>query len=225
MSRLGGIRAAFLASEPALPDLAADFDPAAGWYPLRQSWLGPEPARDFQPGWARVHWNPGELVYDMAFAGNSFGNLARRLNDRTWELGDVAEIFVEAIGTGYYQEIHVTPENQRLQLRFPHGGIAEVRAGRRTLEEFLIPKTDWVHSRVWHPPGWLLMRVSVPASVSGVERFAPGSVLRTAICRYDCSATGSPPRLSSTAALSAPSFHCSEEWSPLVLLPPFSEGK
>lgn len=193
--------------------------PDAGWKPLRQHWLPGGASDGFQPGWAHVAWTPAQLTYDIVLAGRTFSNAARRLNELTWELGDVCEIFADLADEGPYIEIHITPENHRLQLRFPPDGIAEVRAGRRALDEFMVNAPDWVHTEVHRDDHRLHIRAVIPASALGLSRFSPDTPLRTAVCRYDYGPPPSPPVLSSTAALSAPAFHQRNEWSPLRLQP------
>lgn len=212
--------AQFSPAPPPIPDTPVTHlaSPEA-WKPLHQHWAPPAMRARIQPGWARVCWSPEALVYDLVFAGLSFHNSARGFNERTWELGDVAEIFVEALDFDFYNEIHVTPENHRLQLRLPPQGIADVRAGARRLEEFFISDPDWVRSEVRRLPESLQVRVVVPAAVLGLDHFGPEARLRTAVCRYDCPAPGAAPQLSSTAPLSAPSFHQRPEWTRLALTP------
>ena len=99
--------AAFLPAV-SLSDLGPD------WKDLGQAWL---PAREsgFNRGWARIRWNADGLLFETLFTQTRPSNRARRLNDRTWELGDVGEFFLQERQTGRYLELHVTPENQRLQ--------------------------------------------------------------------------------------------------------------
>ncbi|WP_438480455.1 hypothetical protein [Oleiharenicola lentus] len=193
------------------------FTPDTTWKPLRQHWISGAANAAFQPGWARVAWSHDALVYDVVLSGRTFRNTARRLNELTWELGDVCEIFAEAPEAGHYVEIHITPENQRLQLRFPPDGIAEVRAGNRKLSEFMVNDSAWVRSATHLSEHQLHVRAAIPATVLGIPHFASDSVLRTAVCRYDCAATAPRPLLSSTAPLSAPAFHQRDEWSRLRL--------
>jgi hypothetical protein len=192
--------------------------PAKGtdWLPLRQNWL---PAVEpFRPGWARIFWSPQELVFEWLFLGAPAGNRARRLNEPTWELGDVGEVFVQIEGRTDYGEFHVTPENQRLQLWWPPGGLARLRAGTAPLEHFTmgadagLASTTAVHTDHW------AARVSIPVRVLGVASLGPESRLRAAVCRYDCGA-GPTEVNSSSAPLSELAFHRPNEWNRLTLSP------
>ena len=191
----------------------------AGWRPLQQTWMGDRPAAGFQPGWARVRWNPAGLIYDVVLRGADQRNRARRLNELTWELGDVCELFIQTAPASPYIEIHVTPENQRLQLRLPSDGIARVRSGQATLESFMISDPEWVGSRVSCASGVFQVQIVVPARTLGLDpaELTSGLAIRSAVCRYDYRGSSSGPILSSTALLPAPFFHTPLFWSTLRL--------
>lgn len=192
----------------------------APWRPLGQPWRdhGPEPG--FQPGWARIVWEPEALIYEVSLLGRNQHNRACAPNERTWETGDVCEIFLGAVGAPHYIELHVTPENHRLQLLFPLGAIEDVRAGRAGLSAFMIARPDWVETSTTLDAGRFTMRARLPATILGVgPTLDARATLRTAVCRYDYSAATPAPILSSTAALRAPWFHQLEDWTPLHLAP------
>ncbi len=204
---------------PAPPDQSAlPIPPAAGttWRPLQQNWQ--RPANESRPGWARIFWRADGLVFEWIFLGVPAGNRARRLNEPTWELGDVGEAFVQVDGRTDYGEFHVTPENQRLQVWWPAGGLAELRAGAAPLERFSLgPDAGLTSSAVVRGDHWAA-RLSVPARVLGLDRLGPDTILRAAVCRYDCG-PGATAVNSSTAPLRELSFHRPAEWDLLTLLP------
>lgn len=174
------------------------------WMPLAQPWqAGPDAG--FQTGWARIRWSETGLRYEGIFVGAGARNSARKLNERTWELGDVGEIFVQAGSNPEYLEVHVTPENARLQLLWPPDGLARVRGQAASLAEFMIDRPDWVESQSQVHGEFWAFQVFLPAERLGCHRLWAGQLLATAVCRYD--ARGSPPLLSSTAALPVPFFH------------------
>src|SRR6478735_1270858 len=72
------------------------------WQPLEQSWRGGALEPAFHSGWAQVHWSPGMLHFAAIFIGSAQRNRTRRLNERTWELGDVCEIFLQVPDDGNY---------------------------------------------------------------------------------------------------------------------------
>lgn len=203
----------FASAPPAPAALGPD------WQPLQQAWRtsGKEPA--FQPGWARITWQDTALCYDVLFTGARPRNRARRLNESTWELGDVCEIFLQGPGPGDpgYVELHVTPENQRLQLRWTPDGLGRVRSGELPIEQFMVADPDWVESNVHVGLTSWFVQVVLPVPRLGLRPLAAGARLRTAVCRYDCG-DKSDPVLSSTAALQAPSYHRRQDWHELVLV-------
>lgn len=188
----------------------------SSWMPLEQRWRGGVPDPDFQPGWARMRWDASALSYDVLFMGSGAQNNARQLNERTWELGDVGEIFLQADGRGAYLELHVTPENQRLQLLWSADGLTRVRSKAAVLAEFMIHEPGWVQSEASVRRRYWSFRVRIPAQRLGLTRFHAGQRLRTAVCRYH--RRGSDPSLSSTAPLPLPFFHQREHWHRLILI-------
>ncbi len=199
------------ATDEATSPAAVDRD----WLPLGQPWQ--EPARDpgFQAGWARVRWQETALHYDLVFMGAGARNAAGRLNERTWELGDVGEIFVQTGSGPGYLEVHVTPENMRLQLLWSADGLARVRRKAATLEEFMIATPGWVESQTRVGTAFWSVHVAIPAARFGVARLHAGQLPRTAVCRYDY--RSSEPVLSSTAPLPVPFFHHRDGWHSLLL--------
>lgn len=199
--------------QPSTVNLADD-----AWRPLTQSWrdAGLEPA--FRPGRARLGWRPDALIAEWLFHGSPLGNRARSLNEPTWELGDVGELFVQAPDRAEYFEFHVTPENCRLQLRWPPGGLAGLRAGHAPLAQFTLGVEADLGSETTVGANFWSARLTVPARTLGLARFAPSAALRAAVCRYDC-ARGRTPVNSSTAPLRTLAFHRPHDWTPLLLLP------
>jgi hypothetical protein len=178
------------------------------------------PETGFQAGRARVCWNASGLIYDVILLGSGQRNEARRLNELTWERGDVCEIFLQDTATRFYIELHVTPENQRLQLRFPLGAIDAVRDGQAPLENLMVSQPDWVETSTDCGAGFFKVRAVIPArTFSSDAVLSNASQLRTAVCRYDYRAAAHGPLLSSTAPFAAPSFHCPAYWTPLALRP------
>jgi len=186
------------------------------WQALGQSWVKGETETGFNPGWARIQWSTSGLHYDVILLGPRPSNAAVKLNERTWELGDVVEIFLQLPTQERYVELHITPENQRLQLLWPMDGLRRVREGKAPLEEFTVDSPDWVGSSAYIGPGFWVANVVVPFSALGVELPSLPSALRTAVCRYDYS-NRTTPVLSSTAPLQAADYHRVNEWQSLSL--------
>lgn len=200
---------------PVLP-----YDASGEWHVLRQAWRPQGPETGFRAGHARASWEPTALIFDAFFTGSGQRNRSSRLNERAWELGDVCEIFVRTEAAPYYLEVHITPENQRLQLRFPLGAIQEIRAGRAELDNYFVPDPNWIESRTRIADDHVAIRARIPAAAIGIgEPLSSKVSLFVAVCRYDYHGRPDEPILSSTAALQAPFFHRITEWSLLRLSP------
>lgn len=198
------------------PPFAADH--AAGAIPLQQAWRG-SLERNFRPGWARAHWEPAALHFDILFMGGGARNKARSLNERTWTLGAIAEIFLMQPDLGCYIELHITPENQRLQLRWPVGAIAEMQSGKRPLSDFLVWDEAWVQSSSCVTEKDWQVSVTIPVSVVDPRRgarFHAGTTLLANVSRYDYP-VGPEPILSATAPLREAFYHRWEDWHQMAL--------
>jgi len=193
-------------------------NPAAvdqSWMALGQSWRAGTPEPNFQSGWARVRWHETGLHYETVFIGTDARNSARQLNQRTWELGDVGEIFLETQRGASYLELHITPENARLQLLWSADGLARVRNKDASLAEFMIDHPGWVQSQTQVQSGFWSFQAYIPASRLGLPCLQAGQLLHTAVCRYHC--RGDHSVLSSTASLPLAFFHHREGWHALLL--------
>lgn len=188
------------------------------WVPLQQAWRPEGLESGFNPGWARIQHSPSALHFDVIFLGPKPSNRAVRLNDPTWEMGDVCEIFLQSGAQQRYVEIHITPENQRLQLEWPVDGLARWRRGEARFEEFTVTRADWVQSLSWPGPGFWTTQLTLPFSSLRLESRETRGDLRVAVCRYDYS-RGTDFILSSTAFLSEPNYHRTDEWHRLQLAP------
>lgn len=189
-------------------------DARRDWRALRAVPGGVPPA----PGKACISWTPELLRVDAVFHGVAPRNRATRLNERTWELGDTFEFFLLLEDSSTYLEIHVTPENQRLQLRWPLDGHARVRAKREKLESFFISDPDWVTSQTQIDGDLWFTHLSIPAHQCGRSMLQPRHCFRTAVCRYHTPAGFAEPVLATTASFTAPGFHQPQHWNELVLV-------
>lgn len=189
----------------------------ADWRGLRQAWRADGPERGFRPGRVRVTWDEEGLEFAIVFTGVGARNRARRLNEPTWELGDVAEVFLARRGRPGYLEIHVTPENQRLQLRWAAGGVSRLRTGRAQLGEFTFEGGGVVSTARRSRRGWMV-RVHLARDLLGPRPLALGDRFVAAVCRYDWG-NRPDPVYSSTANLRAADFHRRREWHQLRLCP------
>jgi hypothetical protein len=199
---------------PRVSEAGLERSAECGWRALGAVPGGASPAA----GGARVTWTPEHLHVDAVFHGVAPHNRATSLNERTWELGDTFEFFLLLEDFHAYLEIQVTPENQRLQLRWPPDGLTRVRAKRKKIESFFVSDPNWVISRTLINRDEWCTHLAIPAVHCGYRAFGAGQRFRAAVCRYHYPAGHTKPVLSTTAALSGQSFHQPRDWHELVLL-------
>lgn len=175
--------------------------------PLLQSWL-PAPEPGFLPGMARFSWADGVLRLEAKFTGHANKSRATAHGQRLWELGDVAELFVQKVGEESYHEYQVSPNGFTLALHYLDlTGVAEVRSGSRTLEDFLSGEIPSVESTTT-ADGWSVsLEVPLPSS--------PGERFRVSCCRYAYPKENSVI-ISSTSPHPVRDFHRPQDWREFV---------
>lgn len=183
----------------------------------RQAWLDSAEA-GFQPACIHLYPESDRLRIVAALQDVSPRNEATRLNETTWELGDVFEIFLQLENQREYLELHVTPENQRLQLRWTPETLDLFKAGERALEASMIVDPDWITSQTALAPEkslWLV-DAGIPWNRLTRTEIPEAKCLRCAFCRYDINPE-SRETLSATPAFPRASFHLRDYWHRLVL--------
>ena len=200
---LASVRAAFAGAAP---------------IPLGQAWL-PLPEADFAPGIVRTGWRENSLFVFADLSDTDVVTQAKRHNDRFWELGDTFEIFLQPPGQEAYVELHVAPNNLRLQLRFakpPTPKEADTFASALIHEQAF-------DSQTWVKPdkrGWIVF-ADIPL-MTLIERQAlgPATVLssstwRFSFGRYDATRGREHPVISSSSPHTKLAFHRPQEWGHL----------
>jgi len=187
--------------------------------PLRQSWANPtEPG--FQPGTVLFAAHDGKLVGFAQLDDREIGNTASSFNQRTWETGDIFEIFISLAGEPAYFEFHITPENQLTQLRWPEPGTLQREAEAGTLRhERYFHEEKIMTSRTWVEPDsgrWSLV-FSLPLEKLKSSPDTPIHTISLSFCRYDRGADGKGVYSSATDFPFA-GFHEIEYW-PLYSMP------
>lgn len=165
------------------------------------------PEAGLKPGTVKVGISGSKLWALAEMEDDDIFNRAEQHNQPTWELGDVFEVFAQPQGESAYIEVHVTPENYRLHLRFPNEKvIQQIRAGKAKHADFFgdpnaLISSAWVHRErnVWRA------LVQLPLSAS------PGTALRLSFCRYDAT-RGAKPIAASTSPHTVADFHRPSEW-------------
>jgi hypothetical protein len=197
-TRLEAVRHAFRAVPPSL---------------FQQAWLDEEET-GFSPGTVRMARRGDSLLIFAALTDADIFNGATKLNQRTWELGDVFEIFLRSSAKESYVEFHITPGNQRLQLHYPDRRSVEHARKAGSFDEFLVPGNAF-HSRTWvgSREGHWNVFAEIPAvAVCGPNESIGSTPWRFSFGRYDYTRGVKDPVVSSTSPHAKPDFHRLHEW-------------
>jgi len=187
---------------------------------FQQGWTQ-QPTPGFRPARAAAAWS-GELLYIHAQLNDDdiFNTIPEReFNSLAINHGDVFEIFLQPSGQEAYHEIHVTPNNQKFQLRIPCPGAFQKFKNRYASNEDMIESF-----KVWNPivesrvkvnlpaKSWRVI-VRIPLSMLKENRpVAPGDSWRFSFCRYDYTRPDPAPIYSSTSPHTAVNFHLVHEY-------------
>lgn len=168
---------------------------------LGQAWL-PQTEADFLGAEVRVGRSATQILVLATIPDLDIFSRATEPNQRTWELGDVFEIFLKPENETHYREFHVTPANIRTQLGFTEAGAAP-----EFLPDGIFESRVWIESSRW------FVLASIPcAAVTNRDNIENGERWRFSFCRYDAFRDGRNPVLSSTSPHPVPKFHRSDEW-------------
>jgi len=197
-NNLDEVRAAFSAGQPC---------------PLGQAWrakLDPK----FAPGKVWAGWRKDSLLVFAELADNDIYTHAKSTNQRMWMLGDTFEMFLRPDGQEEYVELHVAPNNHRLQLRFTDAEACRTKE----FSEMLLAE-DAFHSVTWVQPEtckWFVY-AEIPASVFSHHAALPsGMCWHFSFCRYDYTRGESDPVISSTSPHTVANFHNQQDWGQLT---------
>ncbi|MEI6033050.1 MAG: hypothetical protein WCS65_02065 [Verrucomicrobiae bacterium] len=182
---------------------------------LGQSWT----KKPVQAEATRVHfaWSRKSLVVFAEMDDRQVGSLATRDNQKMWDLGDAFEVFLRAPGVREYVEIHVTPENHRLHLRYPPGGLQEIAMGRADFPQFFMKADEMRRIRsaaVRTKSGWNVALV-IPADLVADRPIRAGMTWRFSVARYDGDRKKTPPVLTASSPYQELGFHRLNEWGTL----------
>jgi hypothetical protein len=198
---LDGVRSAF-----------QSVDPCA----LRQTWQA-EPSPQFAPALVRAGWNRNALLVYAELLDADIQTQASGVNQRLWELGDAFEIFLRPEGQEAYVEFQVSPNNQRLQLRYENAAALERARRTGSCAPALIPgEAFW--SKVWiedNPSRWHVFAEIPAAVVCGSGDALGGARWRFSFSRYDYTRGLDEPVISSTSPHAEANFHRQQEWGVL----------
>ena len=172
---------------------------------MGQAWLK-ETEPDFLAAEVRSGRVGNSLVVSATLPDLDIFTRATDANQRTWELGDVFEIFLKPEGEDFYRELHITPANSHTMLTF----AAESVPGK-FLPDGIFASHVWIESGHWQ------VLAEIPSAViTGREEILPGEKWRFSFCRYDAFQDGRMPILSTTSPHPMPKFHRPAEWGVMV---------
>lgn len=204
-----------------------DFDPAS-WDSIEAAFAGAQacvsrqywqPVTDtgFRPMTIRTGWRNGELAVYAVLKDDDIFNPATKLNEFGFMVGDVFEMFLRPVDQDPYFEFHVSPENQKLQIRFPSAEVLRQRKGPPDERWFISDRQ--IGSQVLLEPVLKQWRVlaRIPFDmVAEKSETQPGSRWLFSFSRYDYTRGQNQPVYSSTSPHVKLSFHIQEDWGTLV---------
>lgn len=185
---------------------------------LGQSWLEKE-QENFRPGHVALYPRKRGLAVIASLKDEDIYSDATTMNQPMWQLGDVFEIFIGAPEQQAYWELHVTPNNHRLQLIWTPQAFISFRNGDSTLADQAIPNTDFLTSvtRINRTENYWQVYIFLPWTSIDLPDLDDLHTVELAFCRYDSGLAGQPPTLSSTAPFNKINFHLREQWNRISL--------
>lgn len=195
------------------PRFAFDKAEFSSPWKMQQAWR-PKPERGFRAGKVRMAWDSGALWVIADLPDREVFSASTAHGQKLWMLGDVFEIFVQREGTTRYLELHVSPNNHRLHLRWSEAGFKRMNSGTAALDEFAADPAGF-DSQTRKLPGrrgWQVV-VRIPARLlPGGRTLRPDDLLRVSYSRYDADQNGKNTILSSTSPHAKASYHRRDEW-------------
>lgn len=189
---------------------------------MQQAW-NPAPEPGLRPAWVRCGWTAESLLVFAVLDDDDIFNPMDEFNAAAYQHGDVFEMFLRPSGQDAYYEFHVSPRNQRFQLRIPSAvAFAAPKPVAGIPPEWFV--RDWqIGSRVQVDTANGCWRVLASIPLARVaENGAPvaGDTWRFSFSRYDYTRGQAAPVLSATSPHPEPRFHRQQEWGELA----FSAG-
>ena len=191
---------------------------------FRQAWL-PELEADFRPGVVRLGWRNRALWIYAVMQDDDIFNTATKPNQATWQTGDAFEVFLRPLDQEIYFELHVTPENQNLRLRFPHAdALKQAVALREPWQQFAVNSRLFGSRTLVEAGQWrVLMKIPASGIVGKGAEIDSDSQWAFSLSRYDVTRPAAPNDgpikkvISSTSPHSEPRFHFQHEWERFFL--------
>ncbi len=159
---------------------------------------------EFKPTRVLATFSGGKLHVTAEMIDDDVFNTATAHNQRTWETGDVFEIFIRRDDSTEYTEVHVTPENIKLHLTFDD--FTHTARIEDDISKVAANPDDIISSAERTPTGWRAT-ASVPLAAG------PGDLIRVSFCRYDASKNNPELILSASSLHRELAFHRPLEWT------------
>lgn len=175
----------------------------------------------FRPMRVKAGWTPNALYVYAEIEDADIFNPEKQFNATSFLSGDVFEMFLRPCDQEAYYEIHVSPENQKLQLRFPSAdALVKPRAQPGLPPEWFISNRI-IESRVRVNTAQQLWEVAAEIPFDLVcEASIPqrGTRWLFSFSRYDYTRGQGKPVLSSTSPHTVLNFHRQTEWGELLFI-------
>lgn len=169
----------------------------------------------FRPAAVRTGWDDRHLLVYAELEDDDIFNPVTGYNEPAFQHGDVFEMFLRPVGQDAYFEIHVSPLNQKFQLRIPSAEIFKApKLVPGIPPEWFIRDVE-IESRVLvdlQCGCWRVLAMIPLNLVSENKRTAFGDEWCFSFCRYDYTRGGQAPVLSSTSPHKVINYHRQEEW-------------
>ncbi len=189
----------------------------------QQGWAD-TPVAGFRPAKAAAAWTDSSLVvYAELSDDDIFNEIPEEdFNKIAINHGDVFEIFLRPEGQEAYYEIHVSPNNQKFQLRLPFPGCfkkmkSKFKSPEEMMESYKVSQPS-VRSnvRIDRPARKWWVITEIPLSMVAEDHpVKPGTKWRFSFCRYDYTRPDKTPVYSSTSPHSAINYHLVDEYGTL----------
>lgn len=192
---------------------------------FQQAWTD-KPTPEFRPAKTATAWTDKSLIVYAELCDDDIYNTVpeSELNKLAIGFGDMFEMFLQPSGQEAYYELHVSPTNQKFQLRIPcPDGFAKHKDKYKSSDEMMKAFTVWkpvIESRVridaaakkW----WVAAAIPLSMLAESVPA-APGAKWLFSFCRYDYTRPGKDPTYSSTSPHTAVNYHRTHEYGTLEL--------
>jgi hypothetical protein len=183
---------------------------------MQQAWRE-TPDAEFEPGYVELHADDDSLLIVAILRDRDIYNDAIGFNEKTWQTGDVFEIFIQTDADTYY-EFHITPENRNLFLAWTTESFNNFSKGKSELNDVMINQSDFITSltQIHKADIYWSVFARIPYINLEIDHRKNLRELKIAFARYDAKKQP-PPVLSATPNFLKKNFHLREFWHPFSI--------